>query len=182
MTMQTCSVFVYTENAYREVPFGANASSETICRELCKYLKIQPIVNLLFALRFKGTANFLPGSQKVQSTAKYEFRLRHQIPNLEEFLKMDKAAFNYFFHQTKHDLVRDSIHELEYPNHKDDVAGLAYISMYNEILERHVTIDQLSDNYKKFVPAKLISHHGFRLKGRLLSRLRHSDHMNRDSS
>lgn len=184
MTMQTFSVFVHTENAYREIPSGADNCSETICRELCKILKIQPIVNLLFALRIEGTDNFLAGCNDLKANVKYQLRLRHQIPNLDELLKMDKAAFNYFFHQVKYDLVRENaIRELEYPNHSDHVAGLAYASMLNEILEKNATVDQFSRSnklYRQHVPSKLITHHSFKLRNRLIDKLRETAQTSRD--
>lgn len=188
MTMHTFKVFVYTENGYRKIPSGTDNRSEYICRELCKSLNFKPIVNLLFAVRIKGTNHYLSVRQHLKPNVKYEFRLRHQTPDLNELCKMDIAAFNYFYHQTKFDLVNDTIQELEYPNHKNDVAGLACTSMLTAILERDVSVekalDQLSENnnYKRHVPAKLREHHGFRLKNLLFAKLREWDHTKRDAS
>lgn len=179
MTLQTFSVLLYTANDYKDMSYGLDDTCEAICRELCKELGIQPIANLLFSLRIKGTKNFLPGCKPVLPNVKYEFRLRHQVPTLSEFKKMDKVAYNYYFHQVKYDLVNNEIAELEYPKHKDKVVGLVVTSMYIEMLEHRVTVDELEKRYESYVPKKYIKKHRFIIKQTIsneLGKIKNFDH------
>lgn len=179
--MQTFSVFLYTENKFRNIPFGVDDNCEAICRELCKDLGITPIVCSLFSLRIKGTSNFLPNCRPVLPNIEYEFRVRYQISSLSSFKKLDKVAYNYYFHQVKSDLINNLIPELEYPNHKDKVVGLAVTSMYIEILEKNISIDELEKNYRNYVPQKYIKKHLFIIKQKISKELRHIRNMNHDS-
>lgn len=181
MTLQTFSIFVYTNSDYKDIPSGVDDSCEAVCRELCGELGIQPIANLLFSLRIKGSTNFLPGCRSLQPNIKYEFRLRHQIPTLSEFKKMDKMAYNYFFLQVKYDLINNSITELEYPNHKEKVVGLAVTSMYIEMLEKRITVDELERHYENYVPKKYIKKHRFIIKQKISNELREIKNMDHDS-
>lgn len=181
MAMQTFSVFLYTENEFRNLTFGVDDNCEAICRELCKDLGITPIVCTLFSLRIKGDSNFLPNCRPVLPNVKYEFRVRYQIPSLSSFKKLDKIAYNYYFHQVKSDLINNLIPELEYPNHKEKVVGLAVTSMYIEMLERDISIDELEKNYRNYVPQKHIKKHMFIIKQKISKELRHIRNMNHDS-
>lgn len=161
--MQTFSVFLYIENDFRNIPFGVDDNCEAICRELCKDLNIAPIMCSLFSLRIKGTTNFLPNCRPVLPNVKYEFRVRYQIPYLPTFKKLDKKAYNYYFHQVKSDLVNNVIPEIDLSNkkHKDKVMGLAVASMYIELLEKNLSIDQLMKSCENHVPRRLIKKHLF---------------------
>lgn len=181
MTLQTFSVFLYTNNEYKDIPFGVDNTCEAVCRELCRDLGVQPIANLLFSLRIKGSTNFLPGSQSVSPDIKYDFRLRHQVPSLTDFKKMDKMAYNYYFHQVKHDLINNAIPELEYPNHKEKVVGLAVASMYIEMLEKRITVDELERHYESYVPKKYVKKHRFFVKQKISNELRDIKNMDHDS-
>lgn len=181
MSQQTYSVLLYTSNDYKDILYGLDDTCEAACRELCKCIGIQPIANLLFSLRVMGSKNFLPGCRPVLPNVKYEFRLRHQVPTLSEFKKMDKTAYNYYFHQVKYDLVNNEIAELEYPNHKDKVVGLIVTSMYIEMLEKCIKVEDLEKHYENYVPKKYIKKHGFIIKQRISNELRNIKNMDHDS-
>lgn len=181
MTLQTFSILLYTTNEYKDYEYGVDDTCEAICRELCKDLGITPIANLLFSLRIKGTNNFLAGCKPVLSNVKYEFRLRYQVPTLSEFMKMDKMAYNYYFHQVKSDLINNLIPELEYPNHKDKVVGLVVTSMYIDMLEKDLKVDELERNYRKYVPQKYLKKHQFIIKQRISKELKDIKNMEHDS-
>lgn len=181
MTLQTFSILLYTTNEYKDYEYGVEDTCEAVCRELCKDLGITPIANLLFSLRIKGTNNFLPGSKPVLPTTKYEFRLRYQVPTLSEFKKMDKMAYNYYYHQVKFDLINDCIPELEYPKHKDKVVGLVVTSMYIEMLEKNLKADELERNYRHYVPQKYVKKHLFIIKQRISKELKDIKNMDHDS-
>lgn len=179
MALQTFSVLLYPSKEFREkTNFG---TCEAVCCELCRELGFKPISNLLFSLRIKGTLNFLPGSKQVQPDEKYEFRLRHQVPKLSEFKKMDKIAYNYYFHQVKYDLINNAITELEYPNHKEKVVGLAVTSMYIEMLERGVSVDELERHYENYLPKRHIVKHRLFIKQTISKELRNIKNMDHDS-
>lgn len=181
MTLQTFSVLLYTSREYRDMTFGVDDTCEAVCRELCKDLGIKPISNLLFSLRIKGTTNFLPGCRPVQANEKYEFRLRHQVPKLAEFKKIDKIAYNYYFHQVKYDLINDAIPELKYPYHKEKVVGLAVTSMYIEMLERGISVDELEKHYENYLPKKHIVKHRLFIRQTISKELRNIKNMDHDS-
>lgn len=180
MTEQTFSVLLYTSNEPKQMHFGADNTCEAICRELCRDLDIKPISNLLFSLRIKGTAVFLSSCRSVKPNEKYELRLRHKVPNLSDFKKLDIKAYNYYYHQAKYDLVNNAIAELVYPNHKDKVAGLAIASMYIEMLEHGTSIDELVKHYKQYVPKKHVKEHPIFIKKTLSDNLRSIKKMDHD--
>lgn len=161
--------------------FGVDDTCEAVCRELCKELGIKPISNLLFSLRLKGFTSFLAGCRMVQANEIYEFRLRHQLPKLSEFKKTDKIAYNYYFHQVKYDLINNAIPELEYPNHKEKVVGLAVTSMYIEMLERGMSVDELEKRYENYLPKKHIVKHRVFIKNTISKELRNIKNMDHDS-
>lgn len=181
MAMQTFSVFLYTENEYRTIPFGVDDNCEAICRDLCKDVGITPLVCSLFSLRVNKSEHFLPNCRPVQPNGKYEFRVRYQVPSLSSFKRMDKKAYNYFYHQVKSDLVSNLIPELDYPNHKTKVVGLIVTSMYIEMLEKNVTIDELAKKYRSYVPPKYLKKHIFIIKPKIVAELRNIKNMNHDS-
>lgn len=161
--------------------FGVDDTCEAVCRELCKELGIKPISNLLFSLRLKGSTHFLPGCRTVQANEKYEFRLRHQVPKLSEFNKLDKKAYNYYFHQVKYDLIHNAIPELEYPNHKDRVVGLAVTSMYIEMLEKQISVEELEKHYENYLPKRHIVKHRMFIKQTISKELRNIKNMDHDA-
>lgn len=181
MTLQTFSVFLYTKNSCDEIPYGIDDSCEAVCRELCKDLNIAPVSNTLFSLRIKGTTSYLPASRRVLSNVKYEFRVRYKMPSLSEFKLIDKLAYNYYYHQVRWDLVNNMIPELEYPNHKEKVVGLAVTNMYIEMLEGHVTTDYLKRNYRNYIAPKFHEKHFYILKKKISNELSHIKNMDHDS-
>lgn len=180
MTEQTFSVLLYTSSDFNQMHFGADNTCEAICRELCRDLQIKPISNLLFSLRIKGSPNFLAGCRSVQPNERYELRLRHKMPNLSDFKKLDKNAYNYYYHQAKYDLINNAIAELVYPKHKDEVVGLAITSMYIEMLEHATSIDELEKHYEKYVPKKHVKEHPIYIKKRISKYLRSIKKMDHD--
>lgn len=181
MTLQSFSILLYTTNEYKEYPSGIDDTCEYLCREVCQDLGISPIANLLFSLRIKGTNIFLPGCKRVLPDVKYEFRLRYQVPSLSEFKKLDKMAYNYYFHQVKSDLFNDMIPELKYPKHKDKVVGLIVTSIYIEMLEKGLKVNEFKRNYRKYVPKTYIKMHLLYIKTTILDELKDIKNMNHDS-
>lgn len=181
MTLQTFSVFLYTRNNYKDYTYGIEDSCEAVCRELCKELQISPVSTTLFSLRIKGTTNYLPSCRRVLSNVKYEFRVRYQMSSLSELKLIDKLAYNYYYHQVRWDLVNNMIPELEYPNYKEKVVGLAVTNMYIEMLEHQVTPDYLIRNYRNYIAPKFHEKHFYILKKKISNELSHIRNMDHDS-
>lgn len=80
---------------------------------------------------------------------------------MDTLKSLDKNAYNYFYHQVKWDLTNAKIPDLVYPNHQEKVLGLIVTNMYIEMLEYNTSVDELSKNYKKYVPEKYVKKHSF---------------------
>lgn len=103
------------------------------------------------------------------------------MAQLSTLKRMDKEAYNYFYHQVKYDLIEGKIPELAYPNFKDQVAGLCVTNMYIEMLENHTSIADLEANYKKYVPVKHVKKHSFIIRQRISNALGNIRNRNHDS-
>lgn len=181
MTMQTISIFLYTNEEHQQIPLETDEKCEIVCRKLCQRLQITPATCLLFGLRISNTNDFLPGSNKLEANGHYEFRVRFQVLELSTLKCMDKMAYNYFFYQLKYDLINGKIEELVYPNYKDQVVGLCVTNMYIEMLENNVSIEYFENNYKKYVPSKHVKKHSLYMRQRISNALRKIKYMNHDS-
>lgn len=118
------------------MPCEPEASSETVCRDLCERLQIAPVATTLFGLRVNGTAHYLPACKILSAGVKYDFRVRFQAPSLSKLKQIDEKAFIYYYHQVRWDLVNNMIAELVYPNFKEKVVGLAVTNMYIDLLDK----------------------------------------------
>lgn len=78
-TMSTVSIFVYTNNEYKEYSIDNESCSEIISQQICKDLEIKPLVCTLFAFRTSETPYFLPGCRHLLPNTKYDFRIRFQV-------------------------------------------------------------------------------------------------------
>lgn len=81
----------------------------------------------------------------------------------------------------KSDLINGRIREFEYPNYKNEVLGLCVTSMYIEMLERDVPIDELEKNYKNYIPHKHVKKHSFILQRKVAEKLKNIRNMQHDS-
>lgn len=180
MTTEKFFVLLYFNDNYEALDCGDHDTCENICRELCEKHDIKPLSNTLFSLRIKSSGYFLPPGTKVRSNEYYELRIRYKLPNLSSLKPLDKSAFNYLYHQTKYDLINNTIPELEYPNHKEKVVGLGVTNMYIDMLEKKVSIEELEKNYKNYLPAKHIKKHMFIIKKKVSDELRNIRNMDHD--
>lgn len=87
-TMSTVSIFVYTNNEYKEYSIDNDSCSEIIIQRICKDLEMKPLVCTLFALRTSETPYFLPGCRHLLPNTKYDFRIRFQVSYLIDQLNI----------------------------------------------------------------------------------------------
>lgn len=180
--MSNIHVHLYTTNECRPLAIaGADEASETVCERLCQQLNIAPACTLLFALRIRSSADFVPGNRSVLPNETYEFRLRYQIFSLTALKRMSKEAYDYFYQQVKCDLIAARIPGLEYPAFKEQVTGLCVTNMYIDMLEQNLSIDYLMANYQRYVPAKYVQKHSVFIRRRILKTLNTIRNKNHDS-
>lgn len=86
--------------------------------------------------------------------------------------QLDKNAYDFFYHQVRHDVLHNAIPEIAYPKYKNDILGLCVIDMFLEIIENHKTIEELNKNYKKYVPKEIWRNHSVFAKRKIESSLR----------
>lgn len=79
-------VWIALDNAI-VVPCSGNCTAEDLCVQLCDRYKIPPLTRTLFALRIKGTDNFLADNSMVSSHKYYEMRIRFKVNTYLFFLK-----------------------------------------------------------------------------------------------
>ena len=95
-----------------------------------------------------------------------------QIQDLSLLKRLDRNAYNYFYHQTKCDLINNNIEELEYSQkYKNQFAGLCVTCMYVEMLETEKSIDYFLKNYKKYMPKNHVKKHAVFIKQRITDAL-----------
>lgn len=169
---QDIFVLIYSTNEFQTINFGSRANAESICFDICKDLKITPAYSPLFGLRIHNVGAFVAPSQPVVAGERYEFRLRFQVNDLKEMKSKGGFAHDYLYWQIKSDLIALSIRGLEYPNLKDQVAGLCVTIMYVDKLEKELSPEQLMSNYRKYVPAKYVKEHSFFIKSILAKKLK----------
>lgn len=73
--------------------------------------------------------------------------------------KLDKAAFDYFYHQVKYDVLNDQILEIKYPLFKDKILTLGLVIMYVDMIENKRSFDYLLRNYQNYIPRELFKNH-----------------------
>lgn len=170
---QHISVLLYTTNQCRQiVSVTPAANAETITYNLCKELKVQPAFVLLFGLRLTNNGSFVAPNRPVVAGEKYELRMRFQISDLAEMKRTDKIALDYFYQQVKCDLIALRVRGLEYPNLKEQVAGLCVTFMYIDMLDKGLTFEHQMSNYKKYVPEKYRKEHFMFIKGHISKKLK----------
>lgn len=186
------SVFSYKDGAFEEIKHDRSDTCEDVCTELCRRWKISPLVRLLFGLRIHKTKLWLAGCRQLKDGEKYEFRIRFkvnhrqcftsrqlndsfywlpQIPRLSDLYQLDKNAYDYFYHQVRHDFLYEAIPEVTYPNFKDELLGLCVTTMYIEMIEINKGVNYYKRNYKKYVPSNVVKHHSWFLKNKIESSL-----------
>lgn len=85
------------------------------------------------------------------------------------------------YYQVKSDLLNGHIHEFVYPNNKNEVIGFCVTSMYIELLEKRVSIDELEKNYKNYIPHKHVKKHSFILQRKVCEKLRNIKNFGHDT-
>lgn len=172
MSTLTHKIFNYKIKEFEEVHHAKEATCEDICIILSKKLGILPCTRLLFCLRVCDTQSWLTPCRPLKPFLKYEFRMRFKVPQLNTLKKLDENAYDYFYHQVRYDLVQGKIDEIKYPAFKDNVLGLGVVDMYIDRIEKNYSIEDLENNYKKYIPKELVKNHQYFAKKRVIKGLR----------
>uniref|UniRef100_A0A1B0CSM3 non-specific protein-tyrosine kinase n=2 Tax=Lutzomyia longipalpis TaxID=7200 RepID=A0A1B0CSM3_LUTLO len=150
--MASSEIFLYNINEYATIDHCPTATCEAVCNLVCRKLKVQPIVELLFGLRPCGSRNFVAPCQPLVAKQKYEFRIRYKLPDVTKLKDLDKELFKYYFSQVKHDLLENKIPHLQYEEHSRKIMGLVLTDMYLEMVQNKVSPQELMGRYKRYVP------------------------------
>ncbi|XP_071446998.1 tyrosine-protein kinase hopscotch [Hetaerina americana] len=160
-------IHVCTDPQTITLPLESDLTAEDACIQVCRRINIGPLARHLFALRFRDLdiwlcPNFLLTEAKLSK--EFDFRCRFKVPNLYVLKKIDPAAFNYYFHQVKSDVMRNEIPEISYDKFKEALVGLGVIDMYRVMVEESVDISVVESDYKKYIPKEFVRRHPFFIK------------------
>ncbi|XP_059614533.1 tyrosine-protein kinase hopscotch [Phlebotomus argentipes] len=158
--MASSEIFLYLTNGFVTIDHSPTDTCEGVCSLVCRRLKIQPYVELLFGLRVTGSKNFVAPCQPLVARQKYEFRIRYKLPDVTKIKELDKELFKYYFSQVKHDLLENKISHLQYDEHSQKkIMGLVLTDMYLEMVQNKVSKQDLMGHYKRYVPKVIIKNH-----------------------
>src|SRR5690348_10908572 len=113
-SIKSITVFLYTQPEEPfQVPLNSHfITAEDICRQVASHLRIRPITFHLFGLRVKNNNEvWIPASSKLETELSLEFRLRFKLQLLTNLNRLDEIAFDYLFHQMRHDLINSKMCE-----------------------------------------------------------------------
>lgn len=89
----------------------------------------------------------------------YTVILRPQIPKISNLKTLDRALFNYYYYQLRHDLLQSKIGEIEYDEYKNKILGYVVNDMYRKMVEDDVPISELKRTYEEYIPRKINKEH-----------------------
>lgn len=148
----SCRVFLYTLDSAELVDVHEGDTVEVLCHRLCKRLKFKPLVELLFGLRNTQDNTFVPACRPVVLKGSYEFRLRFKMPDNTKLKALDKNAFEYYYMQVRHDLIRAKYPGINYEEENEKILGLVVADMYLEMIKYNTPVEELCKQYKRFTP------------------------------
>lgn len=158
---------LYDDPKILNIPYTSKTTSEQIVISICKQLSIGPLTRHLFALRINSTNTkekyWLPLNASLVHP-RYEFRIRYKIDNLTKLKKTDLKAYDYYFQQARHDVRSYCITDINYDTVKRELIGLGVTDMYRALVEKNLQVENVLDDYKKFISKEVLKHHKFFIK------------------
>lgn len=146
-------VYLYADNDYVVEPVSDDETVESLCHRLCKRLRFKPVVELLFGLRNVEDGCFVPACRHMRPLkGPFEFRLRFKMPDNTKLKALDKHAFEYYYMQVRHDLIKCKYPGINYEEQNEKILGLAVADMYLELIKNQTPVDELCRQYKRFTP------------------------------
>lgn len=91
-------------------------------------------------------------------------RFRFKVANIEKLKTIDVNAYNYYFHQARHDVLEFKIPGLCYEQYHKELVGLGITDMYRVMLEEGLTKRAVESDYKKYMCKEVLKKHSFFLK------------------
>ncbi|XP_066257100.1 tyrosine-protein kinase hopscotch-like [Euwallacea similis] len=146
------------------IPYTSSTIADEVCVAICTHLNIGPSARHIFALRV-SSKNFLhPTATFQDSTSSLEFRIRFKVASLAKLKKLDSNAFEYYYHQTRLDVIECNVPDIVYEKHRAELLGLAITDMFRVVMEKEVSVEAIEQDYRKFVPKVLLKKHRFFVK------------------
>ncbi|CAG7733213.1 unnamed protein product [Allacma fusca] len=152
-----------------EVPITPQLSAEDVCVTVGKFLKFRPAIMHLFGIRYLKSDTWLPPCFQFDSNVNYdvEFRLRFKLPFFTELSRLDENAFDYCFHQVRHDLLKETIPDVSRDQTKNEVFGLCFTDMLRAITEEGLTLETVENNAEDYIPRTIHKKHKWFLKKKI---------------
>lgn len=91
--------------------------------------------------------------------------MRFKLANIEKLKFTDTNAYNYYFHQVRHDVLKNKVPGLVYEKFKWELIGLGVTDMYRAMVEDGSTKGAVESAYKKYIPKVVLKKHWFFIKG-----------------
>lgn len=160
--MEELSIIVHTviDNKFVKVPYTNNTCAEDVCIGLCKQLGIGPVARHLFSLRVHGSKLYLTLHSRInEKNQKYDFRIRYKVANIQRLKKVDIKAYDYYFHQARHDVLENNIPDINFEKYRRELVGLGVADMYRVMLEKDIARDIVESDYKKYIPKEVLKRH-----------------------
>lgn len=147
------------------VPYNSSTTAEDVCIHICKQLSIGNVARHLFALRISGRSVFLmPAAVVAEHPVSLDFRIRFKVHNVHKLRKIDKNAYNYYFHQSRNDVLENKIADIVFEKYRRELLGLGITDMYRVMLEKDITRETVEADYKKYIPKEVLRRHHFFIK------------------
>lgn len=152
-------------------------SVEDACTLAARKLGISPLCKHLFSLKTTDSHEWVPFHEILQKIVNNSFvyRLRFQVPSIKKLKDLDLAAFDYFYHQVRRDILNNNVRNLNFEKDETEavILGLVVTDMYRVALEEKIAIADLETRYKSFVPKTIMKKHflNARIKHKLIATL-----------
>ncbi|KAL3288357.1 hypothetical protein HHI36_002805 [Cryptolaemus montrouzieri] len=165
MSESVLTVNIVLDKKSLEVPYTSITTAEDVCIYVCRNLNIGPLARHLFALRITGKTIFLtPSASFGPKYLVFDFRIRFKVSKLHNLRKLDLKAYDYYFHQTRLDVLYNEIPDIVYEKCKKELVGLGITDMYRVMLEKDLPKESVENDYKKYIRKEVLKRHAFFIK------------------
>lgn len=153
------------DNRTVNVTLTKTTTAEDVCILICKKLNIGPVARHLFALRITGKQYFLkPSAAFADKYNEFDLRIRFKPSDPFKLKKIDIAAYDYYFHQVRTDVLDNKVPDLLFEKYKRELIGLGIADMYRVMMEKDISRETVEGDYKKYIPKEVLKRHSFFVK------------------
>lgn len=157
-------ILVNSEDSFKIPLDEKEITVEDACTLVAIKLGIGPLCRHLFSLNISGSGEWLAQHftlQSITASNVFVYRLRFKVPNLRRLKEIDLAAFDYYYHQVRRDVLTNNVRSLNYEKEEGAILGLAVADMYRVMLEDKVSLAEMESKYKTFIPKIILKKHLF---------------------